>query len=162
MKILSLSAISVALLLTACTTNKITCPIVSEHIGNGGCLIVHDDKVLMAKHRKKDKWNLPGGTYEPGESAQCAAQRETWEEVGVKVEIGELVTRFKNGFYLYRCHLNAGEYRSQYAVPESGVKEVTAIEWIDPSTLSPADWRYPERWPKEQQLFLEQLQLKKQ
>ena len=40
----------------------------------------------------------PGGSVDKNESAQCAAERETWEETGVQVSAGELAAEFDNGF----------------------------------------------------------------
>lgn len=37
------------------------------------------------------RWELPGGTREPGEDLQCALHRELAEELGVTVRLGEEV-----------------------------------------------------------------------
>jgi len=51
----------------------------------GGCLI-HDHKVLLIKHRKLGVWLCPGGHIEPNELPHQAAEREFWEETGMKVK----------------------------------------------------------------------------
>ena len=51
-----------------------------------GCLI-HDDKVLLIKHRKLGIWLTPGGHIDPDELPHQAAEREFWEETGVKVKV---------------------------------------------------------------------------
>jgi 8-oxo-dGTP pyrophosphatase MutT (NUDIX family) len=50
-----------------------------------GCL-VHNNKVLLVKHKKIGIWLNPGGHLEEGEIPHQAAEREFWEETGVKVQ----------------------------------------------------------------------------
>lgn len=37
------------------------------------------------------QWSLPGGAVELGETLRSAAEREAWEETGLKVEAGEVL-----------------------------------------------------------------------
>lgn len=50
-----------------------------------GCLI-HEDRVLLVKHKKVGTWLCPGGHIEENELPHRAAEREFWEESGVRVE----------------------------------------------------------------------------
>lgn len=55
-----------------------------------GCLIEHEQKVLLCKRNIQPSfglWTLPAGYLEIGESAAEGAMRETWEEAGAKVEV---------------------------------------------------------------------------
>ncbi len=56
-------------------------------------VIIQDDKLLVTKNT--DPWGifylLPGGGQMPGESLHEALKRECREEIGVEVEIGDLV-----------------------------------------------------------------------
>lgn len=55
-----------------------------------GCLIEHDNKILLCKrkiHPSYGLWTLPAGYMEIGESAAEGAIRETWEEAGAEVEV---------------------------------------------------------------------------
>jgi ADP-ribose pyrophosphatase YjhB (NUDIX family) len=70
----------------------------------------------------------PGGAVNNKESAQCAAERETWEETGVHVTAGELAAEFDNGFRLYWCETVSGR----------------EIEIIRPTEIQHADWYAPE------------------
>jgi 8-oxo-dGTP pyrophosphatase MutT (NUDIX family) len=48
--------------------------------------LVHDSKILLIKHKKLQAWLSPGGHIDPGELPHHAAEREFWEETGIKVE----------------------------------------------------------------------------
>ena len=137
--------LSLSSFLCACASPP-PCNIPSELVGNAGCLIMHGDQFLVARHRKKDKWNLPGGTAERGESAQCTAARETWEELGLEVEVGALLRQQENGFYLFSCSLRPSQYQPSYTVPLSGIMEVSRISWLSVEDVTADDWRYPLRW----------------
>lgn len=50
-----------------------------------GCLI-HQDRVLLVKHKKVGSWLNPGGHLDPDELPHQAAEREFWEETGVRVK----------------------------------------------------------------------------
>src|SRR5258708_915119 len=49
-----------------------------------GMLLI-DGKVLLVKHKKLGIWLNPGGHIEPNELPHLAAEREYFEETGVKV-----------------------------------------------------------------------------
>lgn len=51
-----------------------------------GGFLVHDHKVLLVKHKKLGFWLAPGGHLEAGELPHQAAEREVFEETGVKVK----------------------------------------------------------------------------
>jgi ADP-ribose pyrophosphatase YjhB (NUDIX family) len=48
-------------------------------------ILIHQDKVLLVKHKKLGIWLNPGGHIEAGEVPHQAAEREFFEETGVKV-----------------------------------------------------------------------------
>ncbi len=110
---------------------------------NAGCLIIQDSKVLLLTHRWGGKLGLPGGTLEAGELAQCTAWRETREEAGLTVAVGERLAVMTNGFHVYRCYPQAPMDTSQAVpVPRSGKTEVSAIGWYELSSLSKEGWRF--------------------
>lgn len=108
---------------------------------NAGCLIVEGDKVLLLTHRLNGKLGVPGGTLKKGEWAQCTAYRETLEESGLAVTVGERVQVMKNGFHLYRCYPNA--IPETLTVPVSGKWEVSDLGWYALDQLQQDDWRFP-------------------
>lgn len=50
-------------------------------------LIIHRKKVLFIKHKKLKIWFAPGGHIEANELPHLAAEREAFEETGLKVEV---------------------------------------------------------------------------
>ena len=59
-----------------------------------GCFIKQADRLLLVRNRFNGKLGFPAGFSNFGEDAQCTAHRETWEETGLRVEVGELVEQF--------------------------------------------------------------------
>lgn len=49
--------------------------------------LIHQGKVLLVKHKKLGIWLTPGGHIDPGELPHQAAEREFWEETGIKVRV---------------------------------------------------------------------------
>ncbi len=62
-----------------------------------GCLPVYGDQVLMCRRAIEPRlgfWTLPAGFLELGESVAEGAARETLEEAGAAVQMGELFCMF--------------------------------------------------------------------
>ena len=107
------------------------------HAPSAGCLVVDQGQVLLVE--------IPGGTYGPpggstdnGESAQCAAERETYEETGVIAKAGELAMEFDNGFHLFWCESLSGR-DIEIARP----LEIMSANWYSPEGFTQLRWRYP-------------------
>jgi 8-oxo-dGTP pyrophosphatase MutT (NUDIX family) len=63
-------------------------------------LLIREDQVLLVKHVYEDKWYLPGGLVEKGETLEAATCREAWEEVGAQMKdlrLFGVYTNFENG-----------------------------------------------------------------
>ena len=61
-------------------------------IMTAACAVIEDDegRILLQK-RPGGKWGLPGGIAELGEALHEAAERETFEETGLKVRAKTLI-----------------------------------------------------------------------
>ena len=62
-----------------------------------GAIVIKDSAVLLVKRGKapsKDKWAIPGGTIELGETLQQAAEREILEETGIRIRALKAVHTF--------------------------------------------------------------------
>ncbi|MEA2008173.1 MAG: NUDIX domain-containing protein [Chloroflexota bacterium] len=49
------------------------------------------EKVLLTRRTDNNRWCLPGGGIDPGESVTEACIREVWEETGLRVQVRKLV-----------------------------------------------------------------------
>ena len=57
--------------------------------------LVRDGKgrVLLLRHTYRRKpWGIPGGGLQPGETLEECLRREVWEETGMKVRVGPLLS----------------------------------------------------------------------
>lgn len=87
------------------------------------------------------KISLPGGSSKPGESAQCTAFRETWEETGLRLQPRELLEVFDTGFHLYRCEHDA---LSGVIDPPPRI-EVRAAFYLPADRFHTYDWRFEDQ-----------------
>ncbi|MCA9372860.1 NUDIX domain-containing protein, partial [Candidatus Woesebacteria bacterium] len=46
--------------------------------------VFHDGKLLLVKHRKLGFWLAPGGHLDPEELPHLGAEREVFEETGIR------------------------------------------------------------------------------
>ncbi len=65
-------------------------------VGVGACIFNEDGQILLALRGKKaknevGKWEIPGGAVEFGETIEQALKREIKEELGVEIELIELL-----------------------------------------------------------------------
>ncbi|KRF28948.1 NUDIX hydrolase [Phycicoccus sp. Soil802] len=110
--------------------------------------IVRDDdgRVLMIHKSDNDKWALPGGGHEIGESIAETVVREVKEETGYDVEVVGI-----SGTYTNPHHLMAyddGEVRQQFSIafrakliggsPRTS-SESKQVRWVPPMELADLD-----------------------
>ena len=110
--------------------------------------IVRDDdgRILMIHKTDNDKWALPGGGHEIGESIAETVVREVKEETGYDVEVVGI-----SGTYTNPRHLMAyddGEVRQQFSIafranliggsPRTS-SESKQVRWIAPGDLADLD-----------------------
>jgi 8-oxo-dGTP diphosphatase len=108
-----------------------------ERIDVAQVLIERDGKVLVVHtvgpdQSKIDRWGLPGGGREPGETLVQAAAREVREETGLVVDVGELLavgevlSDTHDLLFVFRGH-SSGEPRVQ----EGDI--VVEHRWLSPA-----------------------------
>lgn len=104
-------------------------------------VIVRNGKILATQRGYgafKDGWEFPGGKIEVGESPEEALKREILEELGVDIEVHELIdvveydyTEFHLSMKCYWCSLNSGEVR---------LLEHEAGRWLKKEELGEVEW----------------------
>ena len=57
-------------------------------------VIVHEEKIMLIKRSDNGLWAVPGGLVEVGETLAGAAQRELWEETGIRGQVTRLLGIF--------------------------------------------------------------------
>ncbi len=132
--------LSLALLCACSRSRDIPCPYQGEPdmAPSAGCLAVVHGRVLLVESRRGGL-TPPGGKTRPGESAQCAAHRETFEETGLDLMPRKLVGVFDTGFHLYYCEIHA---RSGLIEP-GAVVEVRRGLWLPVDEFDEVEWRFP-------------------
>ncbi|CDW85317.1 nudix domain-containing protein [Stylonychia lemnae] len=108
-----------------------------HYTGVGGAIINDKDEILMIQENRSAEprpWKLPGGFMDPGETIKQSAEREVYEETGIKSEfVGLLGIRellqFKYGatdLYIV-CLMKMNEGQEINILDK---REVHAAQWI--------------------------------
>lgn len=124
-------------------------PVIRER---ASVVVIRDDKILGFRaedpHNKKKYFFLPGGLIEKGETAVQAAQRETFEETGYKIEVLPHVCitrdyRFEWNGQVYDCTTQffAGSLLGDEPVPVADAAYHRGVEW-QPVRLIPSLFAY--------------------
>ena len=95
------------------------------------CAIVHDGRVLLVRSGKHpETWQLPGGKVE-NETPAAAAAREVEEEVGIRLDAGELDELIVGrGLAVGDVHIFAAEVTSDTFAIDG--REITEAAWMAP------------------------------
>jgi 8-oxo-dGTP pyrophosphatase MutT (NUDIX family) len=76
-------------------------------------------EILLIRRTDNDKWALPGGAIDLGESIRQAAIRETREETGIDCEITGIVGIYSDPGHIIRYTSNE-EIRQEFAIVLTG------------------------------------------
>ena len=126
--------------LAACASRDIPpCPFEGkpDYAPSAGCLTVVHGRILVVEAREGGL-TPPGGKSLNGESAQCTAHRETFEETGLDLIPRDLVSTFDTGFNLYYCEIHAGS-----GGIDTDFMEVRRGFWLPIEEFDQVRWRYP-------------------
>ncbi len=107
-------------------------------------VLFNSDGELYAQRRPEEGllgglWEFPGGKREPGESIEETCRRELCEELGIDVEVGELLStidhaysHFKITLYAFKCTIIAGMPESTRALPTAWIAADRLKEYAFP------------------------------
>jgi len=115
-------------------------------------LVFRNGQLLLTQRRPEDHlggwWEFPGGKREAKETFEECLQRELKEEVGIEVEVRELLDSITNDYPEKTVHLKF--YRCLWRKNEPRALGCRAFAWITAAqlaeyTLPPADEQMLER-----------------
>ncbi len=103
-----------------------------------GIVVFRDDEVLLVERTKppiRNRWSIPGGAQEIGETVREAASRELMEETGLEADVIGLIdvvdgiTRDEDSRVQFHYTLVdfAAEWRSGEA---AAADDVAAVRWV--------------------------------
>eukprot|EP00667_Euglena_gracilis_P010375 EG_transcript_10555 len=119
-------------------------PFANTQIGVGGCVLNAKNEILLVTERVsplakgQGLWKLPGGLADPGESIHACAQREVWEETGVRAEV-EAILSFRHA---HRYRFGVDDF---YFVTRMRCAPGRETLNIDPKEIGEAQWMSQEQ-----------------
>ena len=115
-------------------------------IVTGVLLTRNDREILIAQRAGKPplagKWEFPGGKVEPGEDPRAALARECREEIGCKIEVGDI---YESIFHrAERGNILLLFYLARIVHGKPTALEHTALAWVTPQQMRDFDAVYRE------------------
>jgi 8-oxo-dGTP diphosphatase len=104
--------------------------------------VIYKDGEIFATQRGygefEGMWEFPGGKIEPGESCEVALVREIQEELGVDIEVGELICTTEYDYPSF--HLTMHCFLCSIALDEIELREHKSARWLTKDTLNDVNW----------------------
>jgi mutator protein MutT len=114
-------------------------------VGAGALVFNSEGKVLIAQrghnaNNEAGKWDFPGGTVEFGETIQDTLIRELMEELGLEIEIRELLDVVNHIIPEEKQHWVSASYLAIHKSGEAKILETdkcTDFEWVYIRDINP-------------------------
>jgi len=125
-------------------SSLLVCGVCSYHFyqnskPTASAVIVKDGKMLLGKRAiepSMGKWNVPGGFLNLGEDPRDCAKRETREETGLVVEIGEIIGIFMDTYGPGKdSTLNIAYLATVVGGKEKTDDDLSELKWFSPNEL---------------------------
>jgi A/G-specific adenine glycosylase len=128
-------------------------PLPHKHIGVA--VIWNDQDEILIDRRKQEGllgglWEFPGGKIEPEETVEACIRREIQEELGIQVEVGDLLVTVTHTYSHFKVTLNV--HHCTHISGEPQPIECDEIRWVTLDTID----QYP--FPKANIRIIEALQ----
>lgn len=103
-------------------------------------------RILMIRRTDNDKYAIPGGQQEVGETLAQTAAREALEETGIEIAVTDLVGLYSNPDHVIAY--DDGEVRQEFSICFRGIpvggqlstsNESKEVHWIPPEKISELD-----------------------
>lgn len=108
-----------------------------------GMVFDDQDQVLITRRPEEGLlgglWEFPGGKQEPGEALAETCARELHEELGITVDVGDLVDRVNHAYTHFKITLHAFKCRLKSGTPVS--YSGNPVRWVPLSALT--DYAFP-------------------
>jgi 8-oxo-dGTP diphosphatase len=107
-------------------------------------ILIESGGVLLTQRKAgthlEGAWEFPGGKVEPGEDPRAALSRELKEEVGLEVNVGEIVDVTFHRYDRKPVLLLFFEVVRQAGSPEPRAIDVAAVRWASGGELDEKDF----------------------
>lgn len=101
-----------------------------------GAVVFLDQNVLLVKRKFEpaaNQWAIPGGKLEFGETLKQAAEREVFEETGIRIEAGDVVHIFE---WIDQQHYIIVDLDAIYISGDLHAgDDALEVSWVNPAEL---------------------------
>ncbi len=104
-------------------------------INGAEAVVIRDDQLLLIRRKDNGLWALPGGMIEVGEHAALAAERELWEETGLRGKATTMLGLFDSRFW--NCRSKRQIYLHVFEVDVPAGEPTVSNETLDARFFDP-------------------------